>query len=268
MQNFFKLQSVTRHISRIILPCGVCVYLVQGTHEAVLLDTGFGIGNLRGFVEQNVTTPYRVWLSHGHLDHAGGSAQFETVWLSPADFALEKQHNIWQRRYEEILDGPDGAPEGFAPELLQPSRTAPYCPLEDNAVLDLGDVRVQAIPVPGHTAGMMVFLIPEDRTVIFGDACGEMTLLKREMLPTYAEALRGLQRWEGQFDTVLRNHGVFWSDKRILQDNLELTEAILAGRDAAIPMQMMGVPGFAGRPQEHPGKYGNIFYAAAQDAKW
>jgi len=33
-------------------------------------------------------------------------------------------------------------------------------------------------------------------------------------------------------------------------------------------MQMMGVPGFAGRPQEHPGKYGNIFYAAAQDAKW
>lgn len=95
-----------------------------------------------------------------------------------------------------------------------------------------------------------------------------MTLLKREMLPTYAEALQGLQRWEGQFDTVLRNHGVFWSDKRILQDNLELTEAILAGRDAAIPMQMMGVPGFAGRPQEHPGKYGNIFYAAAQDAKW
>ena len=88
MQNFFNLPSVTRHISLIILPCGVCVYLVQGTHEAVLLDTGFGIGDLRGFVEQNVTTPYRVWLSHGHLDHAGGSAQFETVWLSPADFAL------------------------------------------------------------------------------------------------------------------------------------------------------------------------------------
>ena len=135
-------------------------------------------------------------------------------------------------------------------------------------MLDLGNVQVRAIQVPGHTAGMMVFLIPEDRTAIFGDACGEMTLLKREMLPTYAEALQGLQRWEGQFDTVLRNHGVFWSDKRILQDNLELTEAILAGRDAAIPMQMMGVPGFAGRPQEHPGKYGNIFYAAAQDAKW
>lgn len=70
------------------------------------------------------------------------------------------------------------------------------------------------------------------------------------------------------FDTVLRNHGIFWSDKRILRDNLALTEDILAGRDAAIPLQMMGVPGFAGRPQEHPGTYGNIFYAAAKDARW
>lgn len=268
MQNFFKFQPVSQHLSRIILPCGVCVYLVQGTREAVLLDTGFGIGDLRGFVERHTTTPYRVWLSHGHLDHAGGAAQFDAVSLSPADFALEKQHNLWQRRYKEIIEGPDGAPEGFAPELLQPSRTAPYQPLKDNAVLELGGVQVQAIPVPGHTLGMMVFLIPEDRIAIFGDACGEMTLLKREMLPAYEQALCRLQTYEGKFDTVLRNHGAFWSDKRILRDNLALTEAILSGKDAAIPMQMMGVPGFAGRPKEHPGAYGNIFYAAAKDARW
>ena len=82
----------------------------------------------------------------------------------------------------------------------------------------------QAIPVPGHTAGMQVFLIPEDRVAIFGDACGEMTLLAKEILPTYVAALRHLQVYQDQFDTVLRNHGTFWSDKRILQDNLELAE--------------------------------------------
>lgn len=191
MMQEFKLEAVSRHLRRIVLPCGVCVYLVQGTQGAVLLDTGFGIGDLRGFVERQVTTPYQVWLSHGHLDHAGGAAQFEEVFLSP-----------------------------------------------------------------------------EDRIAIFGDACGEMTLLKREALPGYAEALRRLRTREDAFDTVLRNHGIFWSDKRILRDNLALTEDILAGRDAAIPLQMMGVPGFAGRPQEHPGTYGNIFYAAAKDARW
>lgn len=264
----FKIQNISQHMSRILLPCGVCVYLVQGSRGAVLLDTGFGVGDLRGFVERHLTTPYQVWLSHGHLDHAGGSAQFEEVYLSPADFALEKQHNLWQRRYDEIQAGPEGAPEGFGPELLQPSRVAPYRPLEDHAVLELGGVQVQAIPVPGHTAGMMVFLIPEDRAAIFGDACGEMTLIKKEALPDYAKALRHLQTYEAQFDTVLRNHGTFWSDKQILRDNLALTEEILAGQDAALPLQMMGVNGFAGRPQNHPGKYGNIFYAAARDASW
>lgn len=168
-----------------------------------------------------------------------------------------------------ILSGAvGGAPDGFGPDLLQPSRSAPYRPLEDHAVLELGGVQVQAIPVPGHTAGMMVFLIPEDRIALFGDACGEMTLLKKEALPAYAQALRHLQTYESQFDTVLRNHGTFWSDKRILRDNLALTEEILAGQDAAVPLQMMGVSGFAGRPQEHPGKFGNIFYAAARDASW
>lgn len=264
----FEPQAVSQHIQRIILPCGVCVYLVQGTNGAVLLDTGFGIGDLRSFVESLITTPYHVWLSHGHLDHAGGSAQFEEVFLSPADFALEKRHNIWQRRYDEIISGPDGAPADFTAQDLQPSRTAPYSPLKTNAVLKLGGVQVQAIPVPGHTAGMQVFLIPEDRVAIFGDACGEMTLLAKEMLPTYVAALRHLQVYQDQFDTVLRNHGAFWSDKRILQDNLELAEDIIAGRDAAAPLKMMGVSGFSGRPQGHPGKYGNIFYTAARNVSW
>lgn len=68
--------------------------------------------------------------------------------------------------------------------------------------------------------------------------------------------------------STLEVAGTFWSDKRILRDNLALTEEILAGQDAAVPLQMMGVSGFAGRPQEHPGKFGNIFYAAARDASW
>ena len=93
---------------------------------------------------------------------------------------------------------------------------------------------------------MQVFLIPEDRVAIFGDACGEMTLLAKEMLPTYVAALRHLQVYQDQFDTVLRNHGAFWSDKRILQDNLELAEDIIAGRDAAAPLKMMGFRVFRG----------------------
>lgn len=266
--SYFQTQQVTKHIRRLILPCGVCVYLVQGSQRAALLDTGFGIGDLRAEVERQTKTPYQVLVSHGHLDHAGGASQFGRVFLSQADFALEKRHNTWQRRYDEILTGPGGPPEGFTPQQLCPDRIEPYAPLADGDVFELGGVQVEAIAVPGHTAGMMVFLIPEDRAAIFGDACGEMTLLSRQVLPEYAAALRRLQKQQDRFDLILRNHGTFCSDHRILNDNLELTEEILAGRDAAVPLEMMGVSGFAGRPRQHPGKFGNIFYADAKNATW
>lgn len=264
----FQTKMVTEHIRRIILPCGVCVYLVQGSEKALLLDTGFGIGDLRSEVERQLTTPYQVVLSHGHLDHAGGAAQFDEVYLSPADFALEKRHNTWKRRYDEICAGPDGAPEGFTEQQLQPDRTEPYRSLFDGAVFELGGVQVETIAVPGHTQGMMVFLIPEDRAAIFGDACGEMTLLSKQAMPEYIQALRRLQLHSDRFDLILRNHGAFCSDKRLLQDNLELAEQIQCGIDAAVPLTMMGVSGFAGRSIEHPGKYGNIFYTDVWNTTW
>ena len=65
----FELQAVSQHIQRIILPCGVCVYLVQGTNGAVLLDTGFGIGDLRSFVESLITSGYHmdIWTMQAAL---------------------------------------------------------------------------------------------------------------------------------------------------------------------------------------------------------
>ena len=42
---------------------------------------------------------------------------------------------------------------------------------------DLGDITIQMILVKGHTPGMMCPLILEERTVIFGDACGVGVLL-------------------------------------------------------------------------------------------
>lgn len=66
------------------------------------------------------------------------------------------------------------------------------------------------------------------------------------------------------FDTVLRNHGGFVSPKQILADNIELCGDILARRDAAAPVEFFGEPGLLGRPEEHPGKVGNIVYHPGQ----
>lgn len=259
----FTSERVSAHLTRIVTPCGVCMYLVEGTARAALLDTGFGFGDLRGFVESLTQKPYVVLLSHGHMDHAGGAVQFDTVYLNEADWALEKWHSTRERRIWDVQHGPGGMPAGVTEADFLPSRTAPYLPLNEGDRFDLGGVTVLPLAAAGHTMGSLIFLIPEDRIAIFGDACGEHTLLlfdESAPIADYRESLLHVQAQADRFDTVLRNHGSFSSPKQILADNIELCNAILAGTDAAIPTDFMGRPGCLGRPEKHPGKVGNILY--------
>ncbi len=266
--SFFESKKVSEHLLRITMPCGVCAYLVKGSERAALLDTGFGIGDLRGYVESLIQTPYTVLLSHGHLDHAGGAGQFPEVYLNEKDWELEKWHCTLEKRLYDVNNGPDGSSTGISADNLIPSRVEPYLPLQEGDIFELGGITIWPVAVPGHTAGMMVFILPEDRVVILGDACGEHTLLKKEALPEYQGALTHLLTLAESYDIAFRNHGIFWSDRQIVADNLELTAEIIAGRDAAFPAKMMGVSGFLGRPEEHPGKCGNIFYANSEQAIW
>lgn len=265
--SIFTSERVSEHLTRIITPCGVCLYLVQGRDRAALLDTGFGFGDLKSYLESLIHTPYTVLLSHGHLDHAGGAGQFDEVFLHPADWELERWHCTLQRRIDDVRNGPGGMPPQITEADFLPSRTAPYTPLLPGQDFDLGGVTVQVLPAAGHTAGSVIFLIPEDRIAIFGDACGEHTLLlfrESTSIETYHRNLCALRTAAPAFDRVLRNHGSYESPKQILEDNIALCEDILARRDAALPADFHGSCGLLGRPEQHPGFVGNIVYDPAK----
>lgn len=88
----FCSERVSQHITRIFGFCSELMYLIEGSHEAILIDTGCGVGSLATYVHTLTEKPVRVLLSHGHLDHAMGSTEFEKVHLSPLDMeaALDK----------------------------------------------------------------------------------------------------------------------------------------------------------------------------------
>src|SRR5699024_1665588 len=67
----FKVEPVIPGITRIKMPY-VCSYIVKGSDRAVLIDTGFGYGDLKSVVDELIDLPYDVICSHGHPDHAGG----------------------------------------------------------------------------------------------------------------------------------------------------------------------------------------------------
>ena len=56
--------------------------------EHFLLDTGIGIGDLKGLVEEITDKPYDVVLTHGHRDHTGGAGWFDIVYLNRKDYEL------------------------------------------------------------------------------------------------------------------------------------------------------------------------------------
>ena len=61
-----------------------CIWLVEGREKALLVDTGLGVGDLRGEVEALTDKPVIVANTHGHGDHSGGNYAFDRVYMHPA----------------------------------------------------------------------------------------------------------------------------------------------------------------------------------------
>ena len=257
---------MSARIRRIRDGSDVCMYLIEGSQRAALIDTGYGIGNLRGYIESLTDKPYDVFITHGHVDHAAGAGQFEQVFMNKADEEVYKQHCTRDFRMQMLKSIPNLHLE--KPDFTA-ERTEPFSPLEDGEIIELGGISLQWIFVPGHTQGMMVPLMKEERTILFGDACGVGVLLvlpESSSIEEYLESLLRLQTFEIQYDTVLRQHGTCCSPKTVLEDNIENCRNILAGTDDAVPSNFNKIPCFrscAVNPDtglRTDGREGNILY--------
>ena len=55
------------------------MYVINGPERVLLIDTGFGVGDLKGLVQHLVGTEKEILVAntHHHYDHAYGNAQFD-----------------------------------------------------------------------------------------------------------------------------------------------------------------------------------------------
>ncbi len=263
---YFTSEKLTDHVTRIRDILGVGMYLVEGEDRACVIDTGHGLGNLRTFVEKLTDKPVFVILTHGHIDHVGGSALWDEVYMNQKDLALFRDHDSLATRRAHMADEP--AASGIPLSDYVPERTAPLLSLEDGQTFDLGGVTLTAIAAPGHTPGMMMILIKEDRMMLFGDACGLEVLLffpDSSTVSQYLEVLEHVRTYEGLYDKIIRNHGTCESPKELLENVISCCEDILNGRDAAQPTIWHGQEVLSARPVDAEnrrldGKQGNILY--------
>lgn len=269
MELKFKTEKVSERITRIYAFNTELMYLVEGSERAVLIDTGSGFGSLRECVDGLTDKPVSVLCTHGHTDHALGAAEFEDVYISPLD----------ERSYDIHSDMTFRANSGHMwPEfgLLRPEQIIPAMPFEKMKPLaegdrfELGGVSVKVFACPGHTAGSLVMLIPEERMLLLGDACNFLVFLFDELSTTVAEYKRSLLtllgKLDGKYDTVLLSHGDGLGVPDMIERVVEVCDDILEGRSDEEPFNFMGIDSIKAKAtgpdrKRLDGGFGNIVYS-------
>lgn len=138
------------------------MYLVVGPEKAMLIDTGFGIGDLKGLCGLlSGGKELIVVNTHAHPDHAGGNAQFDKVYCHEYDVPmLEKQNSCM---WDYLFENGDRKGRSIWSEFDEVDIISfkPYeiigCP--DGYLFDLGGGhQVELVHLGGHTPGSCALL--------------------------------------------------------------------------------------------------------------
>ncbi len=220
----------------------VWMYLIIGPEKAMLIDTGFGLGNLKALVDEITGgMPVIVVNTHDHYDHAYGNCWFDKVYchehLVPY---LESQHShMWDYLFDAFgnniwleFD------RGDLPVFMQYEIAG----VPDGYTFDLGDdYEVELVFTGGHAAGHAAFLDKKNRILFSGDnicsdvsGCGSVNMIKPgpygedTALKVYRDSVARLVERLDEIDYIFPQHFMVNLESNLLPNILETCDAILA----------------------------------------
>ena len=173
------------------------MHLLVGKDSALVIDTGFGLVDLKGAVDSLTDRPVKVINTHGHFDHTHGNWQFGGAMVSYKDLETISRHDDPDYLYDNFLGNP-------LFEFLLGKETvkrvcdyggAEYSPLPESMTLDLGGGRmIRRFEIPGHTPGSIALLDVKYSRLYTGDMfCSEGVLLnlpESTDVETYLQSVR------------------------------------------------------------------------------
>ena len=198
---------------------GTTVYVLR-TSAGLLMIDALGAGDAAGTTAQldaqllpgfqklglDPSQVKIVLVTHGHADHFGGASYFQEhfgskVYVSVADWNLMENPPARGRGGR----GPAGAPTPL------PKHDAE---LHDGDTIALGDLRVTAVAVPGHTPGSMGFIFPvrdngkRHTAALFGGAWLTPQILSDDALRTFQMSVQRFKdaTRKAKVDVLLQNH--------------------------------------------------------------
>ncbi len=192
-------------------PCGVegylTVYIIEYEKgKALVVDPGpsSSVGRVKDALEKLELTPAMVFLTHIHLDHAGGVGDLVRcyrdlkVLVHPRGVKhLRDPSRLWESSVKVLGD----IALGYGEPVPVPDNN--LVASSDGQVLSLGDLRIKVSFTPGHASHHQCFVEEKTKLLFSGDAAGMFLEKLQAYIPAtpppfdymlYIESLNKLKR--------------------------------------------------------------------------
>ena len=214
-------QDVPYHKATLIAPGtwqiesdGDYQYLLEGDNEALAIDSGYGAGNEREFMQTLTKKSVRyVANTHDHFDHTANNAYFDKAFMSAAT----------AERATVPFPSFKGMPF---------PRDYPVQIIQEGYKFQLGNREVDVYMIPNHTLGGTAYLDKRERILFSGDEIfqGNNTMASFGSVEQYRNNMRKLEDHRKEYDKLATGgFGVIdatWVDKFLAN-----TQYILAGHE-------------------------------------
>lgn len=224
------------------------MYLVMGSTKACLIDTAFGLTDLKAFTRQFTELPVTVVNTHGHIDHVLGNHWFcgkgeEEVYLNLKDKDL---YDEVVSEYIGMINDP-GVQEqygefmqGFDPATVSFPKTKD---IKEGDLIDLGGRTLEIVEIPGHTPGSILLLDKADKICYAGDSMIENLWLFLEESLKPEEYLASLKHARDILAAagIERIYNGHFSDVPLTPEDIDNmirgVETLLTGKAEGVPFE-------------------------------
>lgn len=131
----------------------------EQTMMGAVVDPGGDLDAIQAAVARFGVQVNKILLTHGHIDHAGGTAELKRRLGVPVE-GPHRDESFWieQLPQQSQMFGFPHA-EAFVPDRW----------LQDGDIVTLGNVCLEVIHTPGHTPGHVVFFDRASKIAVVGD---------------------------------------------------------------------------------------------------
>ena len=210
-------------------------YLILGTKQAVLFDTGMGISSISKVTKQLTGKPVVVLNSHTHNDHVGGNWEFPYVFAMDTDFTRKNALGSRADAQAEIAPGQicGKLPAGFNPKAYETRRWKIFHFVHDGFKVNLGARTVEIVATPGHTPDSIALIDRANGLLFTGDTYypAPIWLYRPETdMDAYVASVKRLAALAPKVKMVLGAHNIPVADPDVLPKLVDAIMAVRAGK--------------------------------------